>query len=109
MSDDQCQVEIYHSLGTLFKKNDEDTFKEEMEAFIKLWKSNESKFITNFQNTHASRTSNAVRYVGKNIRYLLYKIGQCVIGSFQMEILIQKCTSKGILKIHMFNMLLMIL
>ena len=71
VSDVQCQLEIYHSLCTLLKENDEDTFKEEMEVFIKLWKCNESKFITYFQNTYASRTGNAVRYVGKNIRYLL--------------------------------------
>ena len=71
MSDAQCQVEIYYSLCTLLEENDEDTFREEMEAFIKLWKSNESKFITYFQNTYASRTGNTVHYVEKNIRYLL--------------------------------------
>ena len=67
VSDVQCQVEIYHSFCTLLEENDEDAFKEEIKAFIKLWKSNESKFIAHFRNTYPSKTDNAVHYVGNNI------------------------------------------
>ena len=74
--------EIYHSLCTLLEGNDEDTFKEEMEAFIKLWKINESKLIAYFQNTYASRTGNAVHYVGKVLDIYYRKVGNVLSDVF---------------------------
>ena len=51
----QHQLQIYQTLNILLEEPDEDRFKSDMGAFIKLWESVEPGFIKYFQTTYASR------------------------------------------------------
>ena len=48
MKDVKHQVEPYHTLNVLLEEPDKDTFMNQMDAFITLWKSTEPDFIKYF-------------------------------------------------------------
>lgn len=55
MRDPQHQVEIYHILNVLMEEQEEEVFKQEMEAFINVWESKEPQFILYFKKYYAQR------------------------------------------------------